>query len=65
MFKKILISVFTIDLFGSSEVITVCREAMISEVIEEKLFDLAQKQMRSTIMCSPQTFAVETLRKAW
>lgn len=33
MFKKILISVFTIDLFGSSEVITVCREAMISEVI--------------------------------
>lgn len=33
MFKKILISVFKIDLFGSSEVITVCTEAMISEVI--------------------------------
>lgn len=33
MFRKIIISVFTTDLFGSSEVITVCRETMISEVI--------------------------------
>lgn len=33
MFKKILTSVFTTDLFGNSEVITVCRETMISEVI--------------------------------
>lgn len=33
MFKKILIPVFAVDLFGSSELITVCREPMISEVI--------------------------------
>lgn len=33
MFKKIFTSVFTTDLFGNSEVITVCRETMISEVV--------------------------------